>query len=117
MTFTPYIVFKGTPKGKSATEEVPNFPKMIYYACQKRAGVDKTCMLDCVNKVLQPHVATAPAWVAPILFFDAYCCYMQMFDVTKIPNLGVEVCHIPPGCSCVEQPMDVGYNKPLKYEI
>ena len=32
----------------------------------------------------------------------------------SIEELGCEVMHIPGGCTCVLQPVDVGFNKPLK---
>ena len=37
--------------------------------------------------------------------------------VASIEDMGCEVVHIPPGCTCVGQPVDVGYNKPLKGHI
>ena len=36
---------------------------------------------------------------------------------SKIQVLGVEVKHIPYGCTGHGQPLDVGYNKPLKNKI
>jgi DDE superfamily endonuclease len=37
--------------------------------------------------------------------------------VSKIQELGVEVNHIPGGCTGLTQPVDVGINKPLKNRI
>jgi hypothetical protein len=34
--------------------------------------------------------------------------------VQAIEELGYEVMHIPGGCTCVMQPIDVGFNKPFK---
>ena len=34
-----------------------------------------------------------------------------------INNLGVEVIIIPPGCTGLTQPVDVGYNKPFKNRV
>ncbi len=34
--------------------------------------------------------------------------------VQKIQELGVEVKHIPGGCTSLCQPVDVGFNKPFK---
>ncbi len=34
-----------------------------------------------------------------------------------INNLGVEVIIIPPGCTDINQPVDVGYNKPFKNHV
>lgn len=37
--------------------------------------------------------------------------------VTAIQELGVEVRHIPGGCTSLAQPIDVGVNKPLKNHV
>ena len=37
--------------------------------------------------------------------------------VTKIHDLGVEVVHIPGGCTSLCQPVDVGINKPFKNKV
>ena len=37
--------------------------------------------------------------------------------VDAIQELGVEVEHIPGGCTCLCQPVDVGINKPFKKHI
>ncbi len=39
----------------------------------------------------------------------------EMID--KIRKLGVEVQHIPAGCACYCQPVDVRFNKPFKSRI
>jgi hypothetical protein len=37
--------------------------------------------------------------------------------VEQIQQLGIEVQHIPGGCTGLRQPLDIGYNKPLKNQI
>ena len=37
--------------------------------------------------------------------------------VGSIEELGVEVDHIPGGCTCLVQPVDVGINKPFKKRV
>ncbi len=37
--------------------------------------------------------------------------------VKAIQDLGVEVEFIPPGCTGIVQPVDVGYNKPFKAKV
>ena len=37
--------------------------------------------------------------------------------VTRIQNLGVEVVHIPGGCTSLCQPVDIGVNKPFKNRL
>jgi hypothetical protein len=43
--------------------------------------------------------------------------HMMSSVVNKIQELGVEVEHIPGGCTCYCQPLDVGGNKPFKDRI
>jgi DDE superfamily endonuclease len=53
----------------------------------------------------------------PILFLDSYRCHMMAGVVTRIQNLGVEVVHIPGGCTSLCQPVDIGVNKPFKNRL
>ena len=53
------------------------------------------------------HVNTAPEDVVPILFLD----------VNEIQALGVDVEHIPSGCTCLCQPVDIAINKPYKKHL
>ena len=71
-------------------------------------------MLEWVDDVLVPYVATAPPGIVPILFLDSFKVHMLRSIVSKIQALGVEVEFIPPGCTGLIQPMDVGYNKAFK---
>ena len=46
--------------------------------------------------------------------FYSYGCQMMALVVSWINELGVEVQHIPGGCTSLCQPVDVGVAKPLK---
>jgi hypothetical protein len=72
--------------------------------------MDETVMLAWVDQVLQPYVKTAPEDIVPILILDSYQCHMMASVVQKIQELGVEVKHIPGGCTSLCQPVDVGFN-------
>lgn len=111
---SPYCIFKGAPNARIARTEFPYYPKSAKYACQKNAWMDEECMLDWVQTVLKPDVDTAPDDVDPILFLDSYRCHMMTSVVHAIEELGVEVVHIPGGCTSLTQPVDVGFNKPFK---
>jgi hypothetical protein len=76
--------------------------------------MDEEVMKAWVNEVLAPYVATAPDHVVPILILDMYRCHMMSSVVQMIQELGVEVQHIPGGCTSLCQPVDVGFNKPFK---
>jgi hypothetical protein len=56
----------------------------------------------------------APEGIVPYLALDSYRCHMMKSVVNAIQDLGVEVEHIPGGCTGLCQPLDVGVNKPLK---
>ena len=110
----PLMVFKGKPNGRIVTREFPEFPDGILYTCQDNAWMDEKVMLQWVKKILKPYVDGAPDEVVPLLFLDSYRCHIMGSVVTAIQNLGVEVEHIPGGCTCLCQPVDVGVNKPFK---
>jgi len=79
--------------------------------------MDETVMLAWVDQVLRPFVETAPEDIIPILILDSYQCHMMALVVQKIQELGVEVKHIPGGCTSLCQPVDVGFNKPFKNRV
>ena len=108
------MVFKGKPNGRIVTCEFPEFPDGILYTCQDNAWMDEKVMLQWVEKILKPYVDSAPDEVVPLLFLDLYRCHIMGSVVTAIQNLGVEVEHIPGGCTYLCQPVDVGVNKPFK---
>ena len=110
----PFLVFKGKPGARIEQREFPSFSKECFYACQDNAWMDEGVMLLWIEKVLKPHVFGAPENIVPILFLDSYRCHMMASVVEKIQDLGVEVEHIPGGCTGLCQPVDVGVNKPLK---
>ena len=55
--------------------------------------------------------------VVPILLLAMYQCHMMELVVSKIEKLGVEILHIPNGCTSLCQLVDVDINKSLKAEI
>ena len=74
-------------------------------------------MIVWVNEVMGPYVETAPGGIVPILFLDSYRCHMMATVVTQIQDMGVEIEHIPGGCTSLCQPFDIGVNKPFKNRI
>ncbi len=110
------LVFKGTLNGRIATKEFRsgNYLTTHFYKCQEAAWMDKQVMIAWVNNVLAPYVATAPDHVLPILILDICRCHMMALVVQMIQELGVEVKHIPGGCTSLCQPVDVGFNKLFK---
>lgn len=111
------VVFKGKRNGRIATDEFGTYPNEHFYACQKNAWMDEIVMSQWVENVLAPYVAQAPEHVIPLLILDSYRCHMMASVVQQIQELGVEVAHIPGGCTSLCQPVDVGFNKPFKTNI
>ena len=109
----PLMVFNRKPNGRIVTREFPEFPDRFLNTCQDNAWMDNKVMLQWVEKILKPYVDDAPDGVIPIWFLDSYRCHIMGSVVTAIQNLGVEVEHIPGGCTYLCQPVDVGVNKPF----
>ena len=108
------LIFKGQPNGKIARTEFGSYPATNRYQCQANAWMDEVFMIAWVNEVLAPYIAMAPDDVVPLLVLDSYQCHMMASVVEIIQELGVEVKHIPGGCTPLCQPVNVGFNKPFK---
>ena len=52
-----------------------------------------------------------------MLVLDAYRVHMMGSVINRIQSLGIEVQHIPAGCTYLCQPVDVGINRPIKKEM
>ena len=111
---TPMVVYKGTRHGRVATREIRDHPQGMKYAMQPKAWFDEATMLDWLDDVLKPYVATAPVGIIPILFLDSFKVHLLGSVADAIQRLGVELEIIPPGCTGLVQPIDVGINKPFK---
>ena len=110
------FVFKGK-KGGRIQCEFGTYPAGAAYTVQEKAWMDEGVMHDWIERVLKPYVETAPAGVQPILFLDSYRCHLMASVVNAAGDLGVQVEHIPGGCTGLCQPVDVGINKPLKSRV
>jgi hypothetical protein len=110
----PFVVYKGAKGGRIHTKELPNHPQGNFYTVQMKAWFDKEVMLQWVDTVLAPYAATAPIGIVPILFRDSFQVHMLGTVADAIHKLGVELEFIPPGCTGLVQPIDVGFNKPYK---
>ena len=111
------VVFKGAKNGRIATTEFQDYPSEHFYACQKNAWMDERVMLLWAEKILKPYIDSAPDHVIPLVILDSYRCHMMSSVVHAIQEMGVEVTHIPGGCTSLCQPVDVGFNKPFKSHI
>ena len=73
--------------------------------------------MEWIEECLGPYVATAPSGIVPLLLLDDFRVHKTGKVVGAIQELGVQVEFIPPGCTGMVQPVDVGYNKPLKAQF
>lgn len=130
----PMLVFKGarTPRARLRKRLSEMSNDHAVYTVQKNAWMDEEVMLEWIElvnfqnmllffvlktqKVLKPAMASLPGDpLDPVLILlDSYRCHMMKSVVNQISDLGVIVEHIPGGCTCHVQPVDVGIGKPLK---
>jgi hypothetical protein len=111
------VIFKGKPGGRIEQREFATYPPNNQYHCQDAAWMDEAVMLAWVDGPLKAYVDTAPDGIVPLLVLDSYRCHMMASVVNRIQEMGVEVIHIPGGCTSLCQPVDVGFNKPFKDRI
>jgi hypothetical protein len=114
---TPFLIFKGKATGRIAARELKTYPVECIYACQGKARMDEVMMHKWIDKVLIPWKNLRDPGVIPVLILDAYRVHMMGSVVNRIQSLGIEVQHIPAGCTYLCQPVDVGINHPIKKEM
>ena len=76
--------------------------------------MDEAMMLQWVKEVLEPWSKNVPDGIVHYLLLDSYKCHLMSSVVHATQDLGIEVDHIPGGCTGLVQPLDVGVNKHLK---
>ena len=76
--------------------------------------MDEDMMHLWIDQVLVPWKMTKLPGVIPIMVLDASCIHMMGKVVNPIQSIGIEVIHIPAGCTYLCQPIDVEINKTLK---
>ncbi len=64
-------------------------------------------MLDWIEHVLAPYVATASPGIIPILFLDQFRVHKLRSIANAIQALGMQVEFIPAGCTGLIQPVNV----------
>ena len=86
-----------------------------HYTIQENAWMDECLILEWVDKLLKPWAKESPEEiVCPLLILDLYHCHMTTLVHNTINELGVDLVHIPGGCTPLCQPVDVGVNKPSR---
>jgi hypothetical protein len=110
----PILIFKGSTGGRIETRKIQMYPDECVYACQPKGWMDKTMMNFWIDQVLMLWYNMKNQAIFPLLTRDAYWAHMMGSIVNCIQSLGIEVQHIPSGCTYLCQPVDVGVNHPIK---
>jgi hypothetical protein len=113
----PFLIFKGKTDGRIASRELQTYPVECIYACQDKAWMNETMMHRWIDLVLIPWKNSRDPSITPLLILDAYRVHMMGSIVNRIQALGIEVQHIPAGCTYLCQPVDVGINRSIKKEM
>jgi hypothetical protein len=114
----PFMIFKGAPNGRIASCKFVTCPATGKYACQRKEWMDEDQMHAWIDLVLIPYKEERdqrdPDGPRPIIILDSYRIHQMCSVVNCIQMMGIEVIHIPAGCTYFCQPIDVGINKLLK---
>lgn len=115
----PFLIFKGTPKGRIATKELPNNPNRdkLEFCCQKAAWQDEDNMLRWINRVLVPYLQQKARGAPAAILLDHFSAHWTDKVKSKLKFLEVEPYMIPGGCTFLTQPIDVGIGKPFKDHV
>ena len=103
--------------GTIECRELATYSVGAVYKVQPKAWFSEGIMLEWVKEVLAPYVAMPPPGIVPLLYLDSFRVHMMGSVVSAIQAIGVEVEFIPPGCTGLVQPVDVGYNKSFKAKV
>ena len=110
------LICKGATQGHIA-REFSTYPDHCNYPCQQKGCLDNEMMNKWFDLVLIPWQTKKAPSVIPRLNLDASCAHMMETIVNWIQSLGIEVIHIPAGCTYLCQAVDVGTNKSIKPRI
>jgi len=112
----PMIIFKGERQGRIATKEFPTsqYRNDLVLAAHPSAWQDEENLQDWVDGVLVPHLQQNANGAPVFLFLDHFAAHLTENFRNRMTALGVQLNHIPKGCTWLVQPIDVGIGKPFK---
>ncbi|KAG7364517.1 DDE superfamily endonuclease [Nitzschia inconspicua] len=115
----PMLIFKGTPNGHIARRELPALPQRneLVMVCQEAAWQDDNNMAKWIDLCLVPYLQEYGQGAAAILYLDAFTAHFSASTKAKLETQGVQLRAIPPGCTGLVQPIDVGVGKPFKDRV
>jgi hypothetical protein len=83
------VLTTGMPNGTIARREVPTLPAGSIYRLNKKAWFNEQIMLDWIEHVLAPYVATVLPGIILILFLDQFRVRKMGSIINAIQALGV----------------------------
>ena len=104
----PFFIFKGVPGAKLEKSLKRN---KINACCQNKGWFDETVTPKYIDTIIAPYVAGAEKC---LLLVDHFKVHLMDSFVNGLGSIGVDIEFIPKGYTCVLQPVDVGFNAPLK---
>jgi uncharacterized protein (DUF2237 family) len=108
---------QGCAKWMHCKKKFSTYPDNEQYICQPKAWMDEDAMNKWTDLVLIPWKDMKTPGVIPTLILDAYHMHMMGNIVNCIQLLGIEVIHIPAGCTYLCQPVDMGIIKSIKTDL
>lgn len=90
--------------GGRIDRSIGQLPNNALYVVQKNAWMDEHAMMIWINTVIRPWAESAPDGICPFLLLDSYHCHHIDRVQRAIEELGVDVRHIPGGCTGLCQP-------------
>ena len=109
----PMLIFKGTPNRCILNHEFGMYLDGGHWHPRRRHGWMRTWWTSVSTLPLSLVLwmsSKAPS-IVRIFILGAYRTHMMGKIVHQIPFLGIQIIHIPAGCTCLCQPADVGINK------
>jgi hypothetical protein len=116
--FPPFFIFQGKQNGHIMMHEFSTYPSVGKCVCQDKAWMNEVVLHQWIDDILKSSKDARDiinhSVQPPIIFLDAYRVHQMGSPVNWIQGMGIEVAHIPAGCTYLCQPVNVGINKPIK---
>ena len=112
----PMMIFAGTRDGRIATREFSASPyrDRACLICQSSGWQDETNLLQWIDLILVPYLQEKAQGAPAVLMLDAFAAHHTESVKERLEEIGVTLYQIPPGCTSLTQPIDVGLAKPVK---
>lgn len=108
----PYIIFKASAADGKVAKEVSKFPDSVICNVQSNAWVDEDILIDYVNRVLKPYLATTNQ---AYLIMDECTAHKTKRFRRCLEDNNLDYEYILPGYTPKLQVLDVGVNGPFKH--